>query len=125
MPCWPSKETGIDWRSIAPGKPIQNAFVESFNDRMRDKFLNETLFSTSTTRGLRSPTTMGAQNVERKMRNFMGHKFWARGYFVTTVGRDEEVIGPTRNPEQADRQLKQFELKISAAQNPINRPNIP
>ena len=33
-----------------------------------------------------------AQNVERKMRNFLGHKFWARGYFVTTVGRDEEVI---------------------------------
>ena len=27
-----------------------------------------------------------AQNVERKMRNFLGHKFWARGYFVTTVG---------------------------------------
>ncbi len=25
-----------------------------------------------------------AQNVERKMRNFLGHKFWARGYFVTT-----------------------------------------
>ena len=33
-----------------------------------------------------------AQNVERKMRNFLGHKFWARGYFVTTVGRDEEMI---------------------------------
>ena len=24
--------------------------------------------------------------LERKMRNFLGHKFWARGYFVTTVG---------------------------------------
>src|SRR5258708_17042496 len=30
------KETGIDWHFIAPGKPIQNAFVESFNGRMRD-----------------------------------------------------------------------------------------
>jgi hypothetical protein len=30
-----------------------------------------------------------------------------------------------RNQELADRQLEQFELKISAAQNPINRPNIP
>jgi putative transposase len=28
-----------------------------------------------------------AQNVERKMQNFLGHKFWARGYFVSTVGR--------------------------------------
>jgi hypothetical protein len=33
-----------------------------------------------------------AQNVERKLRNFLGHKFWARGYFVSTVGRDEEMI---------------------------------
>ena len=58
------------------------------------------------------------------MRNFLGHKFWARGYFVTTVGRDEEVIRAyIRNQELADRQLEQFELKISAAQNPINRPN--
>ena len=32
------------WLSIAPGKPMQNGFVESFNGRMRDEFLNETLF---------------------------------------------------------------------------------
>ena len=58
-----------------------------------------------------------AQNVERKMRNFLGHKFWARGYFVTTVGRDEEVIRAyIRNQELADQQLEQLELKISAAQ---------
>ena len=30
---------------IAPGKPIQNAFIESFNGRLRDELLNETLFS--------------------------------------------------------------------------------
>ncbi len=30
--------------SIAPGKPMQNGFVESFNGRMRDDLLNETLF---------------------------------------------------------------------------------
>jgi putative transposase len=57
-----------------------------------------------------------AQNVERKMRNFLGHKFWARGYFVTTVGRDEEMIRAyIRNQELADKQLDQLELKISAA----------
>ncbi len=38
------KDNGIDWHFIAPGKPIQNAFVESFNGRMRDELLNETLF---------------------------------------------------------------------------------
>jgi putative transposase len=42
-----------------------------------------------------------ARNVERKLRNFLGHKFWARGYFVSTVGRDEETIrayGQARRP---------------------------
>jgi len=39
-----SAEHGIDWHCIAPGKPMQNAFVESFNGRMRDECLNETLF---------------------------------------------------------------------------------
>ena len=38
-------ETRLDWHYIAPGKPIQNAFIERFNDRMRDELLNETLFS--------------------------------------------------------------------------------
>ena len=39
------QETGVDWYYIAPGKPMQNAFVESFNGSFRDEFLNETLFS--------------------------------------------------------------------------------
>jgi putative transposase len=36
---------GINWHYIAPGKPTQNAFVESFNGRLRDECLNENLFS--------------------------------------------------------------------------------
>lgn len=35
----------IDWHYIAPGKPTQNAFIESFNGRLRDELLNETLFA--------------------------------------------------------------------------------
>jgi putative transposase len=38
------QRTGIDWHYIAPGKPMQNGFVESFNGRFRDELLNETLF---------------------------------------------------------------------------------
>lgn len=34
----------IDWRYIAPSKPIQNAFIGGFNGRLRDELLNETLF---------------------------------------------------------------------------------
>ena len=39
-----SQETQIFWHYIAPGKPTQNAFIESFNGRLRDELLNETLF---------------------------------------------------------------------------------
>jgi len=38
-------QTGVAWHSIDPGKPMQNAFIESFNGRLRDEFLNETLFT--------------------------------------------------------------------------------
>jgi putative transposase len=46
-------ETGIEWHYIAPGKPVQNAFVESFNGRLRDECLNEHVFrSLSQARGI-------------------------------------------------------------------------
>lgn len=37
-------QIGVEWHYIAPGKPMQNGYVESFNGRMRDELLNETLF---------------------------------------------------------------------------------
>ncbi|WP_245414022.1 IS3 family transposase, partial [Fulvimarina endophytica] len=39
-----SKDHKVEWHYIAPGKPMQNGFVESFNGRMRDELLNESLF---------------------------------------------------------------------------------
>ena len=43
-----SQETRVEWHYIAPGKPQQNAFIESFNGRLRDELLNETLFASLT-----------------------------------------------------------------------------
>jgi putative transposase len=40
-----AQDLHLDWRYIDPGKPQQNAFIESFNGRLRDEFLNETLFT--------------------------------------------------------------------------------
>ena len=40
-----SQEMQVEWHYIAPGKPQQNAFVESFFGRLRDECLNETLFT--------------------------------------------------------------------------------
>ena len=39
------QERGVGWHYIAPGKPMQNGFVESFNGRLRDECLNEHLFA--------------------------------------------------------------------------------
>jgi len=39
------EERAVLWHHIAPGKPQQNGFVESFNGRFRDECLNEHLFS--------------------------------------------------------------------------------
>ncbi|MDQ0350177.1 transposase InsO family protein [Ancylobacter vacuolatus] len=39
------QQSGIEWHYIAPGKPMQNGLIESFNGRFRDECLNETLFS--------------------------------------------------------------------------------
>ena len=48
--------------------------------------------------------------MERK-RNFVGQHFWARGYFVSTVGRDEAVIREyIRHQEAEDRRMDQLRL---------------
>jgi len=48
--------------------------------------------------------------VGRK-RNYVGQHFWARGYFVSTVGRDEEVIREyIRHQEKEDRRVDQLKL---------------
>ncbi len=42
-------------------------------------------------------------------RNFVGQHFWARGYFVSTVGRDEKVMRDCiRHQEQEDQRLEQM-----------------
>jgi len=47
---------------------------------------------------------------ERK-RNFVGQHFWARGYFVSTVGRDEAVVRAyIQKQEEEDKRLDQLGL---------------
>ena len=43
-----AEKNGVEWHYIAPGKPMQNGFIESFNGRLRDELLKETLFSSLT-----------------------------------------------------------------------------
>ena len=52
-----------------------------------------------------------ARVYEERRRNFVGQSFWARGYFVSTVGRDEEVIRRyIRDQEKEDERLDQLNL---------------
>ena len=52
-----------------------------------------------------------ARNFGERKRNFAGQHFWARGYFVSTVGRDEGVIREyIRHQESEDRRQDQLDL---------------
>jgi len=52
-----------------------------------------------------------ARTYGGRLRNFLGEHFWARGYFVTTVGHDEEAVRQyIRAQEEHERRLEQLEL---------------
>jgi putative transposase len=52
-----------------------------------------------------------ARNYGERRRNFVGQHFWARGYFVSTVGRDEAVIRQyIKNQEAEDLRVDQLGL---------------
>ena len=52
-----------------------------------------------------------ARTYAGKRNNFVGQSFWARGYFVSTVGRNEEIVKKyIKKQEEADRKIDQLEL---------------
>ena len=54
-----------------------------------------------------------ARNFGGRQRNFLGENFWARGYYVSTVGKDEEVIKAyIKNQEAEDEKLDQLRLFV-------------
>ena len=54
-----------------------------------------------------------ARVYAERRRNYVGQHFWARGYFVSTVGRDEEVIREyIRNQEVEDARLEQLSVSV-------------
>ena len=67
-----------------------------------------------------------ARTYGEHRRNFVGESFWARGYFVSAVGRDEEATGTyNRNQEREDQRLEQMNLwrngRFSGRLNPGSR----
>ena len=53
-----------------------------------------------------------ARTYTGRRRNFVGQHFWARGYFVSTVGRDEAAVREyIRNQEREDQREEQLRLQ--------------
>ena len=52
-----------------------------------------------------------ARQYAEKRRSFVGQHFWARGFYVSSVGLDEEIIrNYIRDQEQEDRRIDQMQL---------------
>ena len=52
-----------------------------------------------------------ARNFQGRKQNFIGQHFWARGYYVSTVGKDENIVREyIRNQEREDKRLDQLNL---------------
>jgi putative transposase len=52
-----------------------------------------------------------ARNFGTRRKNFTGRRLWARGYFVSTCGRDDEEIKEyIKNQEQEDKRIDQLKL---------------
>ncbi|MFI0397048.1 IS3 family transposase [Paracoccus jiaweipingae] len=100
-------ENEVPWHYIDPGKPQQNAFVESFNGSLRDELLNEELFDS-------------LDDARRKL------ALWRYDYNAV---RPHSSLG-NQTPQQARRALEQFEGSAHSAlasdeapeyQNPTSR----
>ena len=91
------QEIRIEWHYIAPGKPMQNGFCESFNGRMRDELLNETLFF-----GLDHARTAIAEWAddfnERRPHSALGY-ITPAAYAANLAATDDRL----RNPDQLRR----------------------
>ena len=89
-----SKDQRVEWHYIAPGKPMQNGFCESFNGRMRDELLNETLFF-----GLDHARTAIAEWAddynERRPHSALGY-ITPAAYAANLTATDDRL----RNPDQ-------------------------
>jgi transposase InsO family protein len=92
-----SKDQRVEWHYIAPGKPMQNGFCESFNGRMRDELLNETLFF-----GLDHARTAIAEWAddynERRPHSALGY-ITPAAYAANLTATDDRL----RNPDQLRR----------------------
>jgi len=91
------RDMSVDWHFIAPGKPMQNGFVESFNGRMRDELLNETLFHDLDDARAKIAAWVADFNLERP-HSALGY-LTPSAYAANLTATDDRL----RNPDQLRR----------------------
>lgn len=65
-----------------------------------------------------------ARHFLKRERNYAGQAFWARGFFVDTVGRDTELIRRyIAEQEKEDQRLEQLEMPWITEETNINKRN--
>lgn len=96
---WADKN-GVPWHYIDPGKPQQNAFIESFNGSLRDELLNDEIFDT-------------LEDARRKL------ALWRHDYNAV---RPHSSLG-NKTPFEARRTLEQFEGSAPGALAQNDRPD--
>jgi putative transposase len=112
-------------RSTSHCAPAASSAIEPFRVEMSEAALDaertQGMFCSTSNPVMRPGYLKGssiwiARNVERKVGNSLGHKFWARGYFVSIVARNEQMIRAyIRTQEMADKQLDQLQLKLASS----------
>jgi putative transposase len=109
--------TRVDWHYIAPGKPMQNAFIESFNGRLRDELLNETLF-TSLAQARVALRCWRADYNDARPHSQLGWKTPSEFAFTRHPRRDlalryaeGSAPAPVAPPAQTDKRNSQGELR--------------
>jgi putative transposase len=111
-------QTKVGWHYIAPGKPMQNAFVESFNGRLRDEFLNETLFTSLMQARLALEDWRRDYNHVRPIRG-------SAGWHPRSTPQLLTAIGPRRCAPQRLRALARCSNCARDARSALNLWNVP
>ena len=93
-----AKDHHVDWHYIAPGKPMQNGFVESFNGRMRDELLNETLFFDLDHARTRHRATGPPTTTPTRPHSSLGYQTPAAYAATLTATGDRRCATPTAPP---------------------------
>jgi putative transposase len=109
-------ERGVKLQFIEPGKPIQNAFIESFNSRLREECLNEHVFlSLNDARGKieRWRTEYNRERPHSSLGNLTSEEFAAKNQMSSAIARtawpaDQELAGAMQRVPASDLKPNSF-----------------